>query len=68
MTSWNDFYFEMKRLPLDMDTADRIVAGTVAPEDAPPGYSEVASVLLAARNVEIAAWPSRRKPNSGLTR
>jgi hypothetical protein len=49
MTFWSDFSFEMQRLPLDTDTADRLLAGTVAPEDAPPGYSEVASVLIAAR-------------------
>jgi hypothetical protein len=59
MTAWNDFCFEMERLPIDTDTADRILAGAVPPEDAPPGYSEVASVFLAARNVEIAASPSR---------
>jgi hypothetical protein len=36
----------MKRLPIDADTADRLLAGSVAPEDAPPGYARVA-VLLA---------------------
>jgi hypothetical protein len=50
MTSWSDLSFEMQRLPLDTDTADRLLAGTVAPEDAPPGYSEVASLLTAARS------------------
>jgi hypothetical protein len=49
MTSWSDLSFEMNRLPLDVDTADRLLAGTVAPEDAPPGYSEVGSLLIAAR-------------------
>jgi len=48
MTFWSDLSFEMQRLSLDTDTADRLLAGTVAPEDAPPGYSEVASLLTAA--------------------
>lgn len=42
-----DFTGEMQRLPLDLDTADRLLGGSVAPEDAPPGYADVA-VLLAA--------------------
>lgn len=47
MSLWSDFEDEMTRLPLDADTADRLLAGAVAPEDAPPGYAEVA-VLVAA--------------------
>ena len=34
--------------PLDDDTAERLVAGRVGPDDAPPGYARVASVLQAA--------------------
>jgi len=52
MTSWSDLSFEMQRLPLDTDTANRLLAGTVAPEDAPPGYSEVASLLTAAHGAD----------------
>jgi hypothetical protein len=37
----------MQRLPLDTDTADRLLAGSVAPEDAPPGYAGVATLLAA---------------------
>ena len=59
MTSWDDSALEMERLPLDTDTADRLLAGTVAPEDAPPRYSEVASLLAAARGFEVAPCPSR---------
>jgi hypothetical protein len=33
---------------LDDDTAERLVAGRVGPDDAPPGYAGVASVLQAA--------------------
>jgi hypothetical protein len=52
MTSWSDLSFEMQRLPLDTDTANRLLAGTVAPEDAPPGYSEVASLITAAHGAD----------------
>ena len=34
--------------PLDDDTAERLVAGRVSPDDAPPGYAGVAGVLQAA--------------------
>jgi hypothetical protein len=35
-------------LPLDDDTAERLLAGRLHPEDAPPGYAPVASLLRAA--------------------
>src|SRR6185503_2337457 len=48
MNLWSDFDCEMHPVPLDLDTADRLLAGSVAPEDAPPGYARVASLLEAA--------------------
>ena len=48
MTLWSDFDCEMHPVPLDLDTADRLLAGTVAPEDAPPGYANVARLLESA--------------------
>jgi hypothetical protein len=33
------------RFRLDLETADRVLAGRVAPDDAPPGYAEVAGLL-----------------------
>jgi hypothetical protein len=45
MTFWSDMEYEGYRVPLDLDTADRLLAGTVAPEDAPPGYAGVARML-----------------------
>jgi hypothetical protein len=45
MNLWRDFDCEMQRLPLDLDTADRLLAGNVLPADAPPGYETVASLL-----------------------
>jgi hypothetical protein len=47
MSFWSDMDSEMHPVPLDMETADRLLAGTVAPEDAPPGYAEVARLLEA---------------------
>jgi hypothetical protein len=47
MTDWNDLPDEMRRLWLDKGTLDRLLAGGVDPDDAPPGYSEVAHVLQA---------------------
>src|SRR5436309_246993 len=48
MTPWDDFQDEMPRLPLDQDTMDRLLTGTVDPDDAPPGYAEVARTLRTA--------------------
>ena len=48
MTDWNDLSEEMRKLQLDPDTVDRLLAGEVEPDDAPPGYSEVARALQAA--------------------
>ena len=47
MSLWDDFDYEMHPVALDTDTADRLLAGAIAPEDAPPGYAEVARFLLA---------------------
>lgn len=47
MTGWNDLPDEMRRLQLDKGTLDRLFTGGVDPDDAPPGYSEVARVLQA---------------------
>lgn len=48
MTRPNDLRDEMRRLWLDADTQDRLLAGSIHPDDAPPGYSEAARVLRAA--------------------
>jgi hypothetical protein len=47
MTLWDDFDCDVQPLPLDLNTADRLLAGDIAPEDAPPGYGEVAAVVRA---------------------
>ena len=48
MSFWSDMDCEMQPLPLDSDTADRLLAGRVAFEDAPPGYGRVVQLLEAA--------------------
>ena len=41
----SDYTGEMQRLPLDLDTADRLLGGSMLAEDAPPGYAGVALFL-----------------------
>lgn len=48
MSFWSDMEDEVHRVPLDLNTADRLLAGAIAPEDAPPGYAGVARLLEAA--------------------
>jgi hypothetical protein len=59
MSPWRDLEGEMQRLPLDTDTADRLLAGSVAPEDAPPGYAGVATLLAAVADSPAAEDLSR---------
>jgi len=47
MTTWRDLPDEMRMLRLDDHTADRVLAGAVPPDDAPPGYAEAARVTRA---------------------
>jgi hypothetical protein len=48
MTPWDGSPGDMRRLPLDRDTLDRLLVGAIAPEDAPPGYAEIARTLRSA--------------------
>jgi hypothetical protein len=48
MSVWGDMDYEMQPLPLDGETAERLLSGRVAPEDAPPGYGPVVRLLDAA--------------------
>jgi len=57
MTPRDDSLGEMVRTVwLDRGTADRLLSGSVAPDDAPPGYTDVARVLRA-----VAMPPSPRE-------
>ncbi len=44
MTSWGDMDY-VPPVALDIQTADRLLAGAVAPKDAPPGYADLARLL-----------------------
>jgi hypothetical protein len=42
-----DLQDEMRNFILDQQTADRLLTGRIEPDDAPPGYAEVAALLRA---------------------
>jgi hypothetical protein len=48
----------MRRVRLDGDTAERLLRGLIAPEDAPPGYAPVARFLRAVRGNRPVPPPS----------
>ena len=48
MTGERDLDHEMKRFALDDLTADRLLSGQIAPEDAPPGYGPIADAVQTA--------------------
>jgi hypothetical protein len=66
MSPWHDLESEMQRLPLDTDTADRLLAGSVAPEDAPPGYAGVTTLLAAVADSPTADDLSRESETVAL--
>lgn len=45
----------MNRFPIDDHTADRLLAGTLSPEDAPPSYAGLARMIQAATGPATAA-------------
>jgi hypothetical protein len=47
MSDPRDLEGEMRILSLDRGTADRLLSGVMAPDDAPPGYADVAGLLRA---------------------
>jgi hypothetical protein len=57
MTGRNDPVDGTRSGWLDTDTLDRMLAGGIHPDDAPPGYSEVARVLLAVAEATDKAEP-----------
>ncbi len=60
-SGWNDGLDEMHRIRLDPETARRLVDGSVAPDDAPPGYAGVTELLATARNAASAPVPAREE-------
>jgi hypothetical protein len=59
---WGDWSGEMRPVRLDAHTADRLLAGAVNPDDAPPGYVEVSRLLGAARDVGAHPVTTRDEP------
>lgn len=49
MRGYGDVDAEMHGLPFDQSTADAFLSGRVAPDDAPPGFQDVATLIQAAR-------------------
>ncbi len=61
MAANNDLYGEMRRFLLDDQTADRMLSGHLAPEDAPPGFSRTAHLLQAVKSPASAAELARKE-------
>jgi len=53
MSRWDDLPDAMRGERVDHTTLERLLRGRTAPDDAPPGYSDVASVLLAAASPPV---------------
>jgi hypothetical protein len=53
MSRWDDLPDAMRGEKVDERTLDRLLRGRTAPDDAPPGYSDVASMLLAAASPPV---------------
>ncbi len=59
MSAERDLDNEMKRFALDDLTADRLLAGKLAPEDAPPGYQAIAQAVQTAAGTSPAIETTR---------
>ena len=59
MSDRDDLLYEMRLGKIDEDTTDRLLAGRIDPDDAPPGYAEVARILQAAGSLPRSEHLSR---------
>jgi hypothetical protein len=59
MSGWDDPPYEMPIGTIDEDTTDRLLAGRIHPDDAPPGYAGVARILQAAGSLPRSEHLSR---------
>ncbi len=59
MSGWDDLPYEMPIGTIDEDTTDRLLAGRIDPDDAPPGYAGVARILQAAGSLPRSEHLSR---------
>jgi len=53
MSRWDDLPHAMRGERMDDGTLERLLRGRTPPDDAPPGFSDVASVLLAAASPPV---------------
>ena len=60
MSLWDDFDPDMHPVALDTDTADRLLAGAIAPPNSPPGYADVARLLEAVSDEAVPEELDRR--------
>jgi len=51
-----DCPFDMSSAPLDPTMVDRLLSGTVGPDDAPPGLASVARILADVRQAAAGSW------------
>jgi hypothetical protein len=64
----DDLYPEMRRFPIDEESAQRLLSGNVEPDDAPPGYAYVAALVRVAQASAAADETLRRDTDiSALT-
>ena len=59
MSGWDDLPHEMPIGTIDEGTTDRLLAGRIDPDDAPPGYAGVARILQAAGSLPRSEHLSR---------
>jgi hypothetical protein len=59
VSGWDDLPYEMPIGTIDEDTTDRLLAGRIHPDDAPPGYAGVARILQAAGSLPRSEHLSR---------
>jgi hypothetical protein len=59
VSGWDDLPHEMPIGTIDEDTTDRLLAGRIHPDDAPPGYAGVARILQAAGSLPRSGHLSR---------
>jgi hypothetical protein len=59
MSGWDDPPYEMPIGTIDEDTTDRLLAGRIHPDDAPPGFAGVARILQAAGSLPRSGHLSR---------
>jgi hypothetical protein len=45
VTPEDDYFTQMRAVPLDDTTKDQLLSGMISPDDAPPGYAGLAAMV-----------------------